>query len=349
MQSDVIIRQMQPADGQALAALFAHSPDGGRFAIAARYHIDPYLAMHALDPGVVGVVAERPSTGDLVGMGLVQLGACCVGGEKRPYALLTSLMVHPDYRRQGIASRLAQWRVDYARQRFGEDVLLLAFIQQGNDPSLAVAQTWAQQIGGELQSSLMRVRSKPPRPVAGVIVRAAQPADLESVAAGMNEFYRDHALYRPETAATLTAWLQSSPFDTPIRRLFVAESEADGIVAGLAVTEQCRLTTMEVQRMPGLVRLLNKVVHMVPPDGVLRQLGVSKMWYAPGRQEAAQYLWQSIRWQSRHQGSHLVCSYDPRGNLPGVLRLPFWLPKGSSVLAAAGPVSIDDDQLLYPL
>lgn len=349
MQLDVTLRQMQPADGQALAALFAHSPDGGRFAIAARYHIDPYLAMHALDPGVVGVVAERPSTGDLVGMALVRLGECCVDGEKRPYALLTSLMVHPDYRRQGIAAQLVQWRVAYARRRLGKETLLLAFIQEGNDASLAVAQKWAQQIGGELQSGLVRVRSKPPRSVAGVTVRAAQSADLASIAAGMNEFYRAYALYRPETAVTLSAWLQTSPFDTPIRRIFVAETKAGEIVAGLAVTEQCRLTTMEVQQMPGLVRLLNKVVRMVPPDGVLRQLGVSKVWYAPGRQDAAQYLWQSIRWQSRHQGSHLVCSYDPRGALPDVLRLPFWLPKGSSVLAATGPVPFKDDWLLYPL
>ncbi len=105
---------MAPADGPALATLYENSPDTGRVTFNARFNIDAYQAMIALRGDVVGVVAETASFDGLVGASLVNFGQCYFEDHVRPSALLSSLTVHPAYRRRGIASRLAEWRVHHA-------------------------------------------------------------------------------------------------------------------------------------------------------------------------------------------------------------------------------------------
>ncbi len=75
----------------------------------------------------------------LVGAGFVDFGHCNFEGELRDYASLSGVVVHPHFRRRGIASRLAQWRVEYAREHIGDGGVILTSIQEENTGSFAVA------------------------------------------------------------------------------------------------------------------------------------------------------------------------------------------------------------------
>ncbi|MCP5096499.1 MAG: hypothetical protein GY943_13180, partial [Chloroflexi bacterium] len=202
--------------------------------------------------------------------------------------------------------------------------------------------------GGRLQTAVLPTSKKPVSQLPGVIVRPVGSAELEQVAQELNHFYTGYELYTPETAVSLDTWLQQSPFSQPIRHYYVAVNKHGKLLAGLGITEQCKVMTMHVTAMPAVVRGLNKLVRMVPDDGILRQLSVSKLWFASDQHQAASHLWETVRWQLREKGTHLVLTFDPRSIVPKLVRLPFWLPRANFIVAAAGPVPIQFDRLLYP-
>jgi len=330
--TEISLRRLESTDGEALATLFSFSPDGGQFSISPRYQIDPYQALIDLAPNSAGVVAELLDTGEIVGVGLVQIENRLLAGTPVACAALHSLTVHPSYRQQGIASRLAAWRVAYAREQVGQGGAILAFIQKGNSGSLATSEKWGGVRAQHIRNSLIRTRQKRPTAVSGLTIRKAVPAEYEQIAHALNVFYEEYDLYIPHTAEKLSGWLAETVFKRPFRHYYVAVDSEDNILAGLAVAEQFRVVTMHVQNMPAPVRLLNQLVKMVPSDGILRQLSISKIWYAPEQLATAQFLWESMRWQLRDVGSHLLHSYDSRSHVAKIISPPFWMPKGAAVI-----------------
>jgi GNAT superfamily N-acetyltransferase len=348
MKTQITLRPLQPDDSKSLQEMFAASPDTGRFAIAPEYQIDFYRALVELGADTTGVVATVTGDGQLVGVGLVDIQDRCLDGILSPCALLHSLNVHPAYRQQGIATQLARWRIDYIRQQFGEEATILALIQNGNIGSLAAAQKWQSQTIGQYVNSLIRTRQTPPSNDGTLTVREAENSELDFIAHQLNDFYQDYNLYVPQSGQTLANWLEQSPFERPFRRYYVVVDKREQVQAGLAIAEQYRIVTMRVQRMPAPARALNHLVHMVPPDGVLRQISVNRIWFAPGQVKAARHLWESVRWQMRDVGSHLVCAYDPGSPIPQIIQPPFWLPKGGSIVVAQTPMAISDRPVCYP-
>jgi GNAT superfamily N-acetyltransferase len=345
------LRSLRPSDGDALRQLIVESPDTGRFSIAADYQIDPYLALTSLHTSTIGVVAEVNASSDnrVVGLGLVRMGNCYLDGSHRPFGLLNNLVVHPDYRCQGVASQLVQWRIAHVRQTTGDETVILAFIQENNSGSLATAQKWAQQSIGHYVTCTVPTSQQPISIKSEFVVRLAESMDMDQVTENLNEFYQGYNLYEPHTAVSLMEWLQQTPISRPFRQYHVAVDKQQNILAGLAVTEYCQLATMNVKRLPLLLNWLNKVVKMVPPDGVLRQLAVTHFWFQPGREVAAQHLWQTVRYQYRDIGSHLTFAYDPQGPFPEIIQLPFWLPRARFQVLAGNGSPLAKDKPIYPL
>jgi GNAT superfamily N-acetyltransferase len=345
--SRITLRQILPGDSQKLSLLYQASPDTGRIQIAPRYNLDPYSAFTALRPDAAGIVAQTPDSDELVGAGFVHFGQCYFESELQGYATLSGVVVHPDYRRQGIASRLAKWRVEHARKRLGEGGLILTAIQRENAGSFAVARMWSKQFVGQIVAGAVSMRGKPPTPIKGISFQSVQQDQLEAAADGMNAFYSDYNLYEPHTAESLRDWVNRSPFETPINHYYVATNQAGDILAGAAVTEQYRTMEMEVKRLPGSLRLLNKVLKLIPPDGALKQLAISKVWFASDQLQAAQYLWETLRWQWRKKASTMTIYFDSRSPLAKVFRVPFWMPKSSLTLAVSSPILMQEAKLIY--
>lgn len=338
---------MTSSDSQALARLVEQSPDGGRITFSPRYHLPLYdiYTAHGSD----AVVAEVEGVPGLVGAARVSYGECQFERSTHLYALLSSLTVHPDHRRKGIATALAQWRIERAVEKGGTETIILADIQSGNVGSTANAKKWANQISGHVVTSPIPMRSKPPKPLDGIVVREAMPDELEAIAQQLNTFYLDYNFYRPQTAETLHTWLQDSPFETPINHYLVAVDRSNRLLAGIGLREAWRLMTLYVEKVPLPVRLANMVLKVVPPDNEMRNLEADKLWFAPGQLEAARHLWQTTRWEWRERGSGLLVNVDPRSPIPQVLQNPAWMPTTSVSLAVRAPVPMSESRLLYPL
>ena len=285
----------------------------------------------------------------MIGLGTVSFGHCQFEGQVRRFALLENLHVHPDFRRQGVAKQLTRWRIARARERIGKEGVMLATIQQDNLGSLANARQWCRQRVGQLTLGISRPRTRPVKPQGAMTIRAARPSELHGIAQQLNTFYQDYNLYLPQTGETLEAWLAQSLCHTPFHHYLVAVSAAGQLQAGLALTEEYRARTRQVSHLPMDIRLLNTCLHVIPPDGELREVRIDKLWFASGCLEAARYLWETVRWQWRDRITALVVPFDPRGSLAAVCRIPLWMPRGAFTMAVSGPVTMDDQKVIYPI
>lgn len=344
----VLLRRRVPGDDEALAELDRQSPDGGLIAFSSHAHVSPEDAVVGTYDEVVDVVAQDRVTGRLVGTARVSLDRCRVHGRVRPAALLGALSVHPDHRRRGIGRQLAAWRLDHAERRCGPDLVVIAEIQAGNVASVANARTWADQLVGHLVVAPVPMRSRQPRARSGVLVRGWRPDDLPEVADRLAAFAADHELSSPQDAAGLHRWLTTSPFRDPVNHYLVALDPAGRMLAGIGLREEGRLRSLDVQRMPAAVRVANLALRVVPRDGRMRNLQVSRTWCLPGRADAARQLWDTARWVLRERSTSLVTTYDPRSPLAAAFRTPPWMPTTSITLAVRGPDPLRDTDILSP-
>lgn len=331
---DLVVREAGPADEAVLAGLHDASPDGGAVGFRVHHHVPPGTGEPSVHRRVVDVVAELPGQG-AVGSARLSVGMISVAGEPRPYALLSSLVVHPDHRRRGVAAALARWRLDRADEVAGAGAVVLANVQQGNDASRDNASRWADGWTGPAVSAPLTMLRRPPR-ATRFTVRDATVAEASAVAAGHAGFTAGHAFAHLWSSSSLGDWLAGAP----VHRYRVAVDAGGAVVAGAALRDEALLRTMEVTRMPAGIALANLVLRAVPADRRLRNVVVHHLWFAPGHLDAAAALLASTRWEWRDRGTHLLVALDRRSPALPALGLRPWMPttRSSTAVHASPPV-----------
>lgn len=329
-----------------MAALGEQTPDTGAVAFHSRFEHDPYEVLLALRPGTIGVVADAPDGEGLAGVGLMCFGECLYEGEQRPLAYLYSLHVHPRYRRQGLASAIAAWRVAAALDRNGGNGVIAAAIQADNEGSVRAAATWYRQRIDRVKPAVASMgRRGPDHP--GWEVRPAREEELEELAAKQNDFYADYALYPTQTGESLSLRRGQEFWGRRFREHYVVIGPGRELLAGVALTEEGALMTSRLVRMPAPMKLANVVLRVVPSDGTVRRIVAESLWFARGQPEAARVLWDSIRWLWRGRGTVLMAFLDGRSPLARTIPVPRWMPSRTGSLVIRGPVPIPDDRLVY--
>jgi hypothetical protein len=97
---------------------------------------------------------------------------------------------------------------------------------------------------------------------------------------------------------------------------------------------------------PKPLRILNKLMHLLPPDFTLRDVSVNGLWYASGQFKIAQYLWEMLRWECRERGTILTAAFDSRDPAMNVVTLKPWnQPRPKITVAIHAPTPINRDQL----
>ena len=326
----MIVREAQAQDEAGLAALAAASPDGGAVAFTPEQHV-PALQIAREHEISECFVAE--ADGVIAGSGQLDIGTCRFEGNDVRYALLSTLRVHPDYRRRGIAAELTERRLRRAAELSGQDVVAVAYIQAGNAASLGNARRWATQVGGRLVVTPVPMRRRPPRPRPGLTVRPADGGELAEIAATIDASYADHDFARRWDEERLADWLAASPFPDPVNHYLVAADRSGRLLAGLGLHEQGRLFSLVIGHLPAHLKAANAVLHVVPRDGRMRNLIADKAWFSPGRLDAARYLWEVTRWEWRDAGTSLLLTHDPRSPVHNVVAARPWLPTTSATVA----------------
>jgi GNAT superfamily N-acetyltransferase len=340
MAGDFVLRAARADDFEQIAALADSTADTGRIPVKPRYLRNPVEAFAELMPELEWVVAE--SDGRLIGGAQIIHGETEVEGHAYPGAVLSSLMVHPDHRRRGVATALTQWRLE----RAGPDAVVAAAIQHGNEGSVANARKWATQIYGKLALAGFRAAGRPPRS-ALELREPRDDAEWDEAAAGLARFEEGWNLRTPETGASLRDRTERTLGGERFQRYFLAV-EDDRLVGGYQLQEGGRLASLVFEHIPLNIRALNVLLRIIPPDRELRSNALSRVWFAPGRDDVARDLWRHACSLSAATGNAIGTQFDTRGPLRKIFPLKPWTPKGEISVAVRSPVKLDEDRLLSP-
>ncbi len=349
MQNGIALRSLREQDGPALAGLSYSVADGGFIQYAANYQIDAFRAVEAIHRDVQGVAAYSRDHSRLIGMGLVRFGQCQVEGEIRPYALLGNLIVHPDYRGQGLAARLVQWQVEKAREQCGEDTVIVTNFQVGNRISHRVYTRWLEHSAGTMEYIPMRTDPSAPPALPGTSTGPLDESEYADFAKNHNAFYHDSNFFEPISAQSLTDLTQRSPFKSPFRHAYGAFDPSGRMLAGLVVMEEYRLKQMEIRGLPKTLRVLNNILGMIPKDGAVREVYLDHVWAAPGQAPAARHLVDTVRWIWANRATNIAVLIDPKGPLRPVFPTYPWTVKARTHMLYHTPKEIPPGKPICPI
>lgn len=307
------IRRVKESDGDILEDIYQNNPDTGDISVAPRFRIDPYVGHTEMRPDAPtqGFLAEAPD-GDPAGAGFVLLTEARVGGEVRPTAFLSGLAVHPEYRGQGLAKRLAAHRIEYATTNHAEDCVVFATIQTGNEPSRAVADTWADEFMYDTARVQLPPRSDAPD-TAPYTVRPLGDDEYPTVVDRINAFYEGAELFAPLTVDQFQTRLEATPIDEPVNRHLVATADGEP-VAGASVADGHKLMWQEVVDLPDELADADELPPSIPESREIRPTGVAHLWHAPGHEDAIEVLLETVRARP-DSGNRIMVSMDPDGPL----------------------------------
>lgn len=345
--ADFTLRPMELSDGPGIDALMRNEAQTTAMSITTHYRHEIYQSLSAQHPGIYGVVATSPTSDGLVGMATAFIDEASMGGRSFPTAHLENLKVRHDVRRQGLGRKLADWRIQEARRRFGGEGVIATMIEASNTASLATARGWQTQLLGPLRIVIARTSKRPPK-ADSIRIRPLDDGDIGAVVDGVNAYYEGYDLFPHQTAAGLAASLAPTSLGGPIRHYRVAVADDGTIVAGAAVTERFKLMADHIDNLPRPLELINRVASILPPDHMIRSIELSLAWFAPGQAAAGRRLWDAIRYEWRDDATHVGFPVDPRGSLVEVFHVgPTLAPRVQIMVPIRSAVRHDPDRLVY--
>jgi predicted N-acetyltransferase YhbS len=345
LASTFTLRPMQPDDSDDLRKLIVGTAMG---VLTTEFQVDAYTALTGVkEHPMAGVVAEAEDANGLVGVAAVTFFDVMVEGQRFPSAYLSSLKVREDYRRRGLGSALARWRVEKLREQFGEEGVIFTHFEVHNDASRGTASKWSQHVIEPNPIVIHAMRDRAPTPMDGITVRSASADEYEEIAEKQNAFYRDYNLYIPSDAAWLEKIMGMRIGDQALNQYYVAVNSDGDLVAGSRTYNRWTFMVDHVSPPPPL-RLLNPILKMLPPDSIMRTVDVVGLWYQPDYLEAAQYLWQMLRWECRHHATTLSSVYDPRRLPADLFQLKPWhQPRPELAVAVSSPIPLDLNRPIF--
>jgi predicted N-acetyltransferase YhbS len=340
------LRAMEPSDAHAVSQLITEF-DGD---LVTRFLVDPYQAIRfGTEFQTLGVVVECEGVDGLVGMGTVRFGKVQFNGELFPFAFLDGLKVKSEFRGHGLGYRIAQWRIQKARETLGDRCVLATGMLYDNYASHAVAAKWCREFAeSALHIMILPVRTSPPNLSSGVTVREVELHEYEEFAARQNRFYKDYHLYSPSSVDSMTNALGVSVEGRNPYRYFAAVDKNGNLLAGAQIWARGMLKSDTINHPSAPLRAMNSILHLLPPDFTIRDIAVNGLWYEPGQLDAARFLWESIRWECGDQGTTITAGFDPRDPARLAITLhPWHQPRPQITLAIHGPEPMDRSRLFF--
>jgi predicted N-acetyltransferase YhbS len=340
------LRELQPSDSPALVKLITEF-DGD---LTTRFLVDPYQAIVAgTENRTRGVVVECAGYDGLVGMGTVRFSKVQYNGEVLPLAFLDGLKVQKEFRGNGLGYQIANWRVQKAREQYGDQCVIGTGMLHDNHASHAVASKWCREFAeSAVDAWFVPTLTRRPESLAGVKVREINPEEYEEFTHKQNRFYSGYNLYPPSSPNSIANALGVAVEGKKPYRYFAAVDTRGNLLAGAQTWARGVLKSDTVNNLPLPLRLLNRVVHLLPSDFIIRDITVIGLWYESGQIKNAQFLWEVLRWECRDQGTILAASFDSRDPAKDVVTLkPWYQPRPKITFAIHAPTPIQRDQLLF--
>ena len=270
------LRALQPSDSAALTKLITEFDDD----LTTRFQVDPYQAItFGTEYRTIGVVVECAGIDGFVGMGTVRFGETQFNGEILPFAFLDGLKVHKDFRGQGLGYEIARWRVQQAREAYGDQCVIATGMLYNNYASHAVAAKWCREFAETaLDTFLLPTRTQPPKSLSGMTVREIAAREYEEFANKQNAFYKNYNLYPPRDQKSIVNAYNISVEGKRPYRFFAVIDKQGNLVAGAHTWARGVLKSDTVNQIPGPLRIMNRILHILPDDFIIRDINVHGLW-----------------------------------------------------------------------
>ena len=340
------LRAMQPSDSKAVSNLITEF-DGD---MTTRFLVDAYAAITSgTENPTLGVVVECAGYDGFVGMGTVRFNTVQYNGEIVPHAFLDGLKVHNDFRRQGLGYKIAKWRIQQATETYGDKCVIATGMLQENIASYAVAKKWCREfVEPAFEVLIVPARRQQPKPLTGILVRELEPKEYEEFVTKQNRFYQHYNLYPVSNANSIANARNISTEGRKPYRFFVATDSRGNLLAGAQTWARGILKSDTINNPPMPLRILNRVMHLLPSDFTIRDIAVNGLWYETEQIHVARFLWEMIRWECREQGTTIVATFDPRDPTRQVVMLRPWnQPRPKITIAIQGPNAMNREKLLF--
>jgi predicted N-acetyltransferase YhbS len=340
------LRELQPSDSPALIKLITEF-DGD---LTTHFQVDPYRAIiSGTENRTRGVVVECTGFDGLVGMGTIRFSKVQYNDKILPLAFLDGLKVQKDFRGNGLGYQIASWRIQRAREEYGDQCVIGTGMLHDNHASHAVARKWCREFAeSAVDVRLVPTLSRRPKSLKGVNVREIDSHEYEEFAQKRNNFYSQYNLYAPSSPSSIADALRVSVDGKKPYRYFAAVDTQGNLLAGAQTWARGVLKSDMVNNPPRALRLLNRMIHLLPPDFTIRDIAVSGLWYESSQIKIARFLWEMMRWECRDQGTILAAGFDSRDPTRNVATLKPWnQPRPKITLAFHAPTLINRERLLF--
>jgi ribosomal protein S18 acetylase RimI-like enzyme len=301
-----VIRDVEPSDESALAALEREAPESARLMVQIEPRVG-YFDLFGRYQGVRGFVATDGEAARILGVLFSSVAPTQLNGAVVPGAYLFSLRVHPTMRRRGIASALIVHACERARTEAGAEVAWAA-VREGNDASL---RTFAEVGFVRLRDLGVRIIPPifgPPRVDPRLLIRPATGEDLPLLAGVLNRAHAAHNFWRPCTTEGLATALMASRHS--LDDVVLARGADGDILAGGAVFDLRRVVRLRLLGHQGLPDRLNRAFALLLARVPLRPLVLRYRALWPERTNAALALLRSIQRASGSSLSALAIPLD---------------------------------------
>jgi hypothetical protein len=215
--------------------------------------------------------------------------------------------------------------IEYSKEKFDpQNLIIYGYVQEGN----LASETTCARANGSLTGKYLSVNptrtisGSKPKTASSTIIREANKNDYSTIAENINHFYAGYNFYEYQSEASLSRWLAPKEIEGQhytFTRYYLALDRQGTPQAGIGVFHGTSLYDLEIIKMPAVVKFLNAILKVIPPDNLLGALPVSRFWYNPGQLEAGKELWHEVRKLESNQGKLLLANFDPDGQLSPIL------------------------------
>ncbi|MFQ6127425.1 MAG: GNAT family N-acetyltransferase [Thermoplasmata archaeon] len=319
----MIVRSPKPEDNEELIELDRIAPEEGLVS----YYVDrrPTYIRRPDSENFFPYVAEED--GRVVGAVFCTLDNLYVNGNHRRCGYISSLRVHPQYRKKGIGSSLISRAIDRGMEEGAE--IFWAVVIGKNLASLRTFQKCGFSRVGGFGFRILTMRRR--KMASGALLREATENDLEDMTEIISSFYDKHN-FKPEVTEK---WLMSR-YKIKKRSLgsfYVAERN-EGIVATLRAVRQWYITKMIITRLSWKVKLANLFFRLGIREGsLLKILDLSDLSYVPGEEMACYDLIDFAKRKYRRECRIAYIQYALGGNEERFMAKSGGLPGYTDVMA----------------
>lgn len=334
----MIIRPPEPEDNDELIQLDRVAPEEGLVS----YYVDrrPKYIHEPDAKGFFPYIAEV--NGKIVGVVFSSIDELYVNGEPKPCDYISSLRVHPEYRRRGIGRALIDRAVEKGREERA-DIFWAVIMGKNLASSRTFEECGFDRVGGH---GFRVIISKGRRRFSDASLREATEGDFDDMATLFSSFYKNHN-FRPKDTRK---WLKSRcrVKGTRLGEVYVAERDGR-VVATVRAARQWLTTKMVITKLPLSMRFLSSLLRLGIEEGsLLKMIDLGAISFSQGEEMAATDLINFASRKLRDECRIAFIQYVRGGEEEKFMTKARGFPGYSDVLAMSPDRKLEELDPIFP-